>query len=76
MRAVWSSPQRMGGEICFRGTRIPVQMIREELEEVSVETVIDDYPALEMHRDQLRAYLINDESKRMNMSALEEEEAK
>lgn len=29
---VWSDPERMGGQLCFRGTRVPVDALFENLE--------------------------------------------
>lgn len=29
---VWSDPDRMGGQLCFRGTRVPVDALFENLE--------------------------------------------
>ena len=29
---VWSDPERLGGRICFRGTRVPVDALFDNLE--------------------------------------------
>jgi uncharacterized protein (DUF433 family) len=29
---VWSDPERLGGRVCFRGTRVPVDALFENLE--------------------------------------------
>lgn len=29
---VWSDPERMGGQLCFRGTRVPVDALFANLE--------------------------------------------
>jgi len=30
---LWSDPQRLGGRVCFRGTRVPVDALFENLED-------------------------------------------
>jgi uncharacterized protein (DUF433 family) len=30
---LWSDPQRLGGRICFRGTRVPVDSLFENLDD-------------------------------------------
>jgi len=30
---LWSDPQRLGGRMCFRGTRVPVDALFENLED-------------------------------------------
>lgn len=32
-RFTWSDPQRLGGRVCFLGTRVPVDALFENLEE-------------------------------------------
>lgn len=30
---VWSDPERLGGRVCFRGTRVPVDALFDNLED-------------------------------------------
>ncbi len=44
---VWSDPERMGGVPCFRGTRVPVESLFENLEDgVSLAEFLDAFPAV------------------------------
>ena len=41
---LWSDPQRLGGRVCFRGTRVPVDALFENLEDgVSVDAFLDAF---------------------------------
>jgi uncharacterized protein (DUF433 family) len=41
---LWSDPQRLGGRVCFRGTRVPVDALFENLEEgVSMDEFLDAF---------------------------------
>jgi uncharacterized protein (DUF433 family) len=41
---LWSDPQRLGGRVCFRGTRVPVDALFENLEDgVSVDEFLDAF---------------------------------
>lgn len=41
---LWSDPQRLGGRTCFRGTRVPVDALFENLEDgVSVNEFLDAF---------------------------------
>jgi uncharacterized protein (DUF433 family) len=41
---LWSDPQRLGGRTCFRGTRVPVDALFENLEDgVSVDEFLDAF---------------------------------
>ena len=41
---LWSDPQRLGGRVCFRGTRVPVDALFENLEDgVSVAEFLDAF---------------------------------
>lgn len=49
---VWTSPYRMGGEPCLRGTRVPVETILGlltdvELGKITVSGIHELYPAVE-----------------------------
>lgn len=44
---VWSDPERVGGVPCFRGTRVPVEGLFENLEDgVSLDEFLDAFPAV------------------------------
>ena len=54
--AVDSNPERRGGELCFRGTRVPVTHLRRSLEAgMSLEEFLEGYPTV--GRDQAHAVL-------------------
>ena len=39
---LWSDPQRLGGRVCFRGTRVPVDALFENLEDgVGVDEILE-----------------------------------
>lgn len=41
---LWSDPERLGGRVCFRGTRVPVDALFENLEDgVSVDEFLDAF---------------------------------
>jgi uncharacterized protein (DUF433 family) len=41
---LWSDPQRLGGRVCFRGTRVPVDALFENLEDgVSVDEFLEAF---------------------------------
>ena len=41
---LWSDPQRLGGRVCFRGTRVPVDALFENLEDgVGVDEFLDAF---------------------------------
>jgi uncharacterized protein (DUF433 family) len=41
---LWSDPQRLGGLVCFRGTRVPVDALFENLEDgVSVDDFLEAF---------------------------------
>jgi uncharacterized protein (DUF433 family) len=41
---MWSDPQRLGGRLCFRGTRVPVDALFENLEDgVSVDEFLEAF---------------------------------
>ena len=52
--AVESIPDKVGGAWVFRGTRLPVATIIENLEDLSVEEVIEQF---DVTRDQVTAVL-------------------
>ena len=53
---IWTDPRRVGGAACFRGTRIPVQLLMEYLDAGrSVDEFLRQYPDLSPER--VRAYL-------------------
>lgn len=59
---VWVDPDRMSGMPCFRGSRIPVQMLLDYLAAgFSLDQFIETVPSLE--REQAREFLLlaNDE---------------
>jgi uncharacterized protein (DUF433 family) len=44
-RVVWSEPERMGGEPCFRGSRVPVKTLFDYLEAGEpLREFLDDFP--------------------------------
>ncbi len=53
-QAVESIPDKVGGAWVFRGTRLPVATIIENLEDLSVEEVIEQF---DVTRDQVTAVL-------------------
>jgi uncharacterized protein (DUF433 family) len=41
---LWSDPQRLGGRVCFRGTRVPVDALSENLEDgMSLDEFLDAF---------------------------------
>jgi len=41
---VWSDPERLGGRVCFRGTRVPVDALFENLEAgLSLDEFLDEF---------------------------------
>jgi uncharacterized protein (DUF433 family) len=41
---VWSDPERLGGRVCFRGTRVPVDALFENLEAgLNLEEFLDEF---------------------------------
>ena len=41
---LWSDPERLGGRVCFRGTRVPVDALFENLEDgVGVDEFLDAF---------------------------------
>lgn len=63
---VWSDPDRLGGTVCFAGTRVPVQALFDYLEgNETLEDFLSDFPgvtraqalsALEVGRRELLKY--------------------
>jgi uncharacterized protein (DUF433 family) len=50
---VWVDPDRMSGEPCFRGTRIPVQMLIDHLTAgFSLDEFLETVPSLERSQAQ------------------------
>jgi uncharacterized protein (DUF433 family) len=50
---VWVDPQRMSGEPCFRGTRVPVRMLLEHLAAgFSLDEFLETVPSLEREKAQ------------------------
>ena len=52
---VWADPERMGGVPCFRGTRVPVQILIEYLEESTLDEFLEGYPSVS--REQAIAFI-------------------
>ena len=50
-----SIPGKVGGAWVFRGTRVPVSAILNDLKDVNVDEVVQDYPSIT--REQIRAVL-------------------
>ncbi|MEP6671986.1 MAG: DUF433 domain-containing protein [Chthoniobacter sp.] len=49
---LWSDPQRLGGRVCFRGTRVPVDALFENLEDgVGVDEFLEAFEGVT--RDQV-----------------------
>jgi uncharacterized protein (DUF433 family) len=45
---VWADPERMSGEPCFKGTRVPVQTLIDHLEEnLTIEDFLKGFPSVE-----------------------------
>jgi uncharacterized protein (DUF433 family) len=41
---VWSDPERLGGRVCFKGTRVPVDALFENLEAgLSLDEFLDEF---------------------------------
>lgn len=50
---VWVNPERMSGAPCFRGTRIPVQMLIDHLKAgYSLDEFLETVPSLEREKAQ------------------------
>jgi uncharacterized protein (DUF433 family) len=48
---VWSDPQRLGGRLCFRNTRVPVDALFENLEDgVSLAEFLDAFEGVTRER--------------------------
>jgi uncharacterized protein (DUF433 family) len=44
---VWVDPDRMGGEPCFKGTRVPIQALIDHIEGNStLEDFLDGFPSV------------------------------
>ena len=44
---VWIDPERMSGEPCFRGTRVPVQTLIDHMEgDLTLEDFLDGFPSV------------------------------
>ena len=44
---VWSNPNRLGGALCFRGTRVPIDALFANLEDgVSLDEFLDAFPGV------------------------------
>jgi uncharacterized protein (DUF433 family) len=45
---VWADPERMSGEPCFKGTRVPVQTLIDHLEgDFTIEDFLKGFPSVE-----------------------------
>ena len=42
--ALWQDPDRMGGALCFRNTRVPVGYLFQYLEGSSLKEFLQNYP--------------------------------
>jgi len=50
---VWVDPDRMSGEPCFRGTRVPIRMLLEHLAAgFSLDEFLETVPSLEREKAQ------------------------
>ena len=48
---VWVDPERMGGEPCFKGTRVPVQALIDHIEGNStLEDFLEGFPSVSRHQ--------------------------
>ena len=55
---VWSDPERLGGRLCFRGTRVPVDALFANLEAgMSLDEFLDEFEGVS--REQAVAVLEN-----------------
>jgi uncharacterized protein (DUF433 family) len=71
---VWANPKRMGGQVCFRDTRVPVTHLFDHLAvEVPVEEFLDHFPpitlvqvaaVLDHVRDRFNDFILNDKLSR------------
>lgn len=53
---VWVDPERMSGAPCFRGTRVPVQILLDHLEgNATLEEFLDGFPSVS--REQAIQYM-------------------
>ena len=44
---VWVDPERMSGEPCFRGTRVPVQILLDHFEgNITLDEFLADFPSV------------------------------
>lgn len=44
---VWVDPERMSGEPCFRGTRVPVQILLDHIEgNITLDEFLTDFPSV------------------------------
>lgn len=53
--ALWQDPARMSGAVCFLGTRIPVSILFDYLENDQLEEFYRGYP--DVSREQVRSVL-------------------
>lgn len=54
-QAVWRSPNRVSGALCFRGTRVPVRTLFDHLQAGELEAFFEDFP--DVSREAVRAVL-------------------
>lgn len=53
---VWTDPERLGGRVCFKGTRVPVDALFENIEAgLSLDQFLDEFEGVT--RDQAVAVL-------------------
>ncbi len=53
---VWVDPERMSGALCFRGTRVPVQILLDHLEgNATLDEFLDGFPSVS--REQAIQYM-------------------
>jgi uncharacterized protein (DUF433 family) len=46
-RLVWVDPDRLGGEPCFRGTRVPIQALIDHIEgNATLEEFLEGFPSV------------------------------
>ncbi len=44
---VWSDPERLGGALCFRATRVPIEALFSNLEDgVSLDEFLEAFPGV------------------------------
>lgn len=60
--AIWTDPGRLGGKPCFRGTRVPIELLVLNLRNgTSLEDFLTDYPPVTREQAEAVLDLANEE---------------